>query len=71
MPWRDIYYTNDNIKKYNEVMKKVCAENSVLYLDIFGLLSNNDLDDGVHSNTEGHRKIFEKVKDFLLENKII
>lgn len=71
VPWRDIYYTNENIKKYNEAMKKACAEHKVLFLDVFGLLNNSDLDDGVHPNAEGHRKIFEKVRDFLTKNNLI
>ena len=71
VPWRDIYYTNENIKKYNEMMKKVCAEQKVLFSDVFGLLKNDDLDDGVHPNAEGHKKIFEKVKSFLTKNKLI
>ena len=66
--WKDIYYINSEIKKYGEVMKAVCKENEVLYLDIFGLLENEDLEDGLHPSTEGHKKIFEKVKGFLEEN---
>ena len=69
--WREIYYSNENIKKYNEAMKGVCAENKVLFLDVFGVLDVQDLDDGLHPNAEGHNKLFQKVKSFLLENKII
>lgn len=69
--WKDIYYKNENIKKYCEIMKNVCEEKEVLFLDIFGLLENDDLCDGLHPNTKGHEKIFEKVKDFLIESKII
>lgn len=70
VPWIDIYYTNKNIEKYSKIMKEVCAENAVPFLDI-GLLNNEDFDDGLHPNSDGHRKIFEKVRDFLLENKWI
>jgi lysophospholipase L1-like esterase len=69
--WRDIYYTNQNIKTYNQIMKEVCQKNNVLFLDVFGILDNNDLADGLHPNTTGHEKIFRKVKDFLVENKWI
>ncbi|MBI4991649.1 MAG: hypothetical protein HZB99_00325 [Candidatus Harrisonbacteria bacterium] len=71
VPWRDIYYTNKNIKKYNEIMKKVCVEQKVLFLDLFGILENKDLDDGVHPNTKGHQKIYERVRIFLMDNKVI
>jgi len=67
VPWIDIYYTNENIQKYEKIMQEVCRENSILFLDV-GLLNNEDFDDGLHPNTEGHQKIFEKVKNFLVEN---
>ncbi|MDP2668380.1 MAG: GDSL-type esterase/lipase family protein [bacterium] len=69
--WKDIYYVNAEIKKYDEIMRDVCKENSVPYLDIFGLLNNEDFEDGLHPNSAGHKKIFEKVKDFLETHKWI
>lgn len=68
--WTDIYYTNNNIKKYSDIMKEVCKENNVLFLDV-GLLDNKDFNDGLHPNSAGHEKIFVKVKDFLTANKWI
>lgn len=70
VPWADISYTNKNIGKYSEIMKEVCQENKILFLDV-GLLDNEDFDDGLHPNADGHRKIFEKAKNFLIENKWI
>lgn len=67
VPWIPIYYTNENIEKYSKIMEDVCRENKIPFLDV-GLLDNNDFDDGLHPNSEGHRKIFEKVKDFLTES---
>ena len=71
VPWIDIYYTNENIGKYNKIMKDVCDKQNIPFLDIFGLLTNEDLDDGLHPNSRGHQKIFESVRDFLIQNKII
>ncbi len=71
MPWRDIYYTNENIKNYKNTMKDICEKHNIPFLDIFGLLTNEDLEDGLHPNSAGHKKIFEVVKDFLVQNKII
>ena len=68
--WIDIYYTNENIKKYSDIMKKVCQKNNVLFLDI-GLLNNEDFDDGLHPNAIGHEKIFIQVKNFLEKYKWI
>ena len=68
--WADFYYTNERIEEYNKIMKEICRRNDILFLDV-GMLSNEDFDDGLHPNSEGHRKIFEKVKDFLEERKWI
>ena len=74
----DKSYKNEYIKKYNEIIKSVCKENVSLeihFIDIFEDWLNIDykklLEDGLHPNSEGHRKIFESVKDFLTKNKII
>jgi lysophospholipase L1-like esterase len=69
--WKDIYYVNSEIKKYDETMQEVCDQNNILYLDVFGLLNNQDLEDGLHPNTVGHTKVFNKAKDFLIEHKWI
>lgn len=52
--WRDIYYTNENIKKYKEAMKEICEKHNIVFLDIFGLLTVEDLSDGLHPNAQGH-----------------
>ena len=45
------------------------------FIDFFGewtkIVYKPLLDDGLHPNTEGHKKIFERVKAFLLEKKIL
>src|SRR3989344_636977 len=70
VPWIDIYYSNENIKKYSDIMKKVCGKNNVLFLDI-EQLENEDFNDGLHPNTVGHEKIFNQVRDFLIKNQWI
>jgi lysophospholipase L1-like esterase len=69
MPW-GIYYSNENIQKYSEIMKNVCRRNNVLFLDIEEL-ANEDFDDGLHPNAIGHEKIFIQVRDFLTEKRWI
>jgi lysophospholipase L1-like esterase len=69
--WADVYYTNKNIENYNKIMKEVCQQEGILFLDVFGLLTSKDLDDGLHPNSKGHERIFKAVKDFLDQNKII
>lgn len=64
--WIDIYYTNENIQKYSQIMKEVCHKHGVIFLDI-NSLDNQDFDDGLHPNAKGHKKIFNQVKEFLIE----
>jgi lysophospholipase L1-like esterase len=66
--WRNIFYTNKDIEKYNRIMQKACDEKEVMFLDIFGLLDSADFSDGLHPNAQGHEKIFQKVKNFLEEH---
>lgn len=67
VPWIDIYYTNENMQKYNTLMETVCREHGIMFLDIQPLV-NEDFDDGLHPNARGHKKIFEQVREFLIEN---
>ena len=72
VPWNNgLYYTNKSIQKYNQIIKSVCQKHELLFVDMFNLLDKENLDDGLHPNSQGHQKIFEKVKDFLLENKLV
>ena len=63
--WKDIYYKNEEIKKYNETIKKVCLRNNTDFIELFWIVENNDLEDWLHPNTAWHTKIFEKVKNYL------
>ncbi|MFH0819496.1 MAG: GDSL-type esterase/lipase family protein [bacterium] len=69
--WRNIFYTNKDIETYNQIIKEVCEKNNILFLDIFGILNNGDFDDGLHPNATGHKKLFIKIRDFLIANKWI
>ena len=76
MPWdTDKFPKNRNIQKYNQIIKSVCKENDVYFIEILDKFQKVDykklLEDGVHPNSEGHQKIFEIVRDFLVEEKIM
>lgn len=67
--WWEYYYTNNNLQKYNDIIKKVALENKIEVVDIFWILEKSDIYDWLHPNVNWHKKIFEKVYNFL-ENKI-
>jgi len=76
IPWdKRVTYKNENIKKYNEILKEVCSVEKIPFIGIFDKFFKLDykklLQDGVHPNSQGHEKIFEIIKEFLIENKIV
>jgi len=71
-PWAtDFYYYFNNAKEYNEAVQEFCQKIKVDFIDIFNTVDDNDLKDGLHPNAQGHEKIFTRVKEFLIDNKII
>lgn len=76
VPWdKDISYKNEYIKVFNGIIKSVCEKDDILFIEIFEdwlkLDYKNLLEDGLHPNSEGHKKVFEIVRDFIIENKIV
>lgn len=76
IPWNtEFSYKNENVKKYDEIVKSACKENNVYFVEIFNQVMKLDykklLEDGLHPNSEGHQRIFEIVKDFLIKNTLI
>lgn len=73
IPWttEEKFYDNDNITRYNSIIEKVSIEYNLLFLNLLDLLEIIDLDDGLHPNSKGHRKMFLKIKEFLQTNKIV
>jgi lysophospholipase L1-like esterase len=71
VPWIPIDYKNENLRAYNKIMQEICEKNKVLFVEVFDLLNNNDFEDGIHPNISGHQKLFERIKNFLIENKYI
>ena len=76
MPWSpsESYYEKE-VDRYDKILRRVCEERDMEVIDLFQLNDKEQfkryLDDGVHPNTEGHKKIFEIVRDFLVEQKLI
>ncbi|MCK5475781.1 MAG: hypothetical protein KAI71_04345 [Candidatus Pacebacteria bacterium] len=71
----NIEYKGKDIKEYNEIIKFVCKEENIYFIDMCEEFKKLDykrlLEDGVHPNSTGHKKIFEIVRDFLLKKGIV
>ena len=65
-PWNtDKSYKKEYVKQFDEKVKEVCEKNKVKYIYMFDKLELNDLEDGLHPNNEGHRKMFGVIKENL------
>ncbi len=76
IPWNtDKSYKNEYVKQYNEIVASTCKDKDIPFVEIFNKWIESDykslLEDGLHPNSEGHKKIFEIIKDFLIQNKVI
>ena len=57
-------YNNQSIGEYDEIIKSFCEENNLTFVDVLGLLINDDdLCDGLHPGSIGHQKLFEAIKE--------
>ena len=73
MPWSPTeFYYNAKINKYNNVIKKLCKKNNLKFIDLFNKFNQINykilLSDGAHPNTIGHKKIYNIVYKYIIEN---
>ena len=64
-------YTNSEVREYNDILREVCSEKGAKFISIFEELTedkdwNRKLFDGLHPNSEGHKKIYEIVKKEII-----
>src|SRR3989344_3272477 len=52
-------YDNTLIAKYNNKLKEIAARSNVPFINVYGILAPEEIDDGVHPNTEGHHTLYE------------
>lgn len=63
IPWNtDKTYINERIKNFDQIIENFCAKNNLKFISINDSLNNDDLIDGLHPNTQGHMKMFERIK---------
>ena len=72
VPWKEgVFYDNENIKEYDSIIKEVCNEEKLFYIDMFNILELSDLEDGLHPNSQGHQKMAESIENYLVKNELI
>ncbi len=67
--------SNKVIREFNSIEKRVCKEKGVDFIDVFSKLEKLDykslLEDGIHPNTKGHKKLFSIIRSYLMRNELI
>ncbi|MFH1649753.1 MAG: GDSL-type esterase/lipase family protein [Candidatus Woesearchaeota archaeon] len=62
----DVSYKNSDILEYSKLLRTIAKETNCIFIPLFDEWKSreytNYLDDGLHPNREGHRRIYEKVK---------
>lgn len=61
----DVIRENSDIKRYGDILAKICDEHKITYLDV---RPNEDyhIEDGVHLNQAGYDTLFRAVKEEIL-----
>ena len=63
--------SNQDLKKYEEVKKKVAERKSVDFFNLRDEINREEwldnLEDGIHPNSQGHERIFNKIKEEIEE----
>jgi len=75
LPFEETAFKNERVKIYNDIIKDCCAEEEVLFLDMFSMMIEQTypdmLTDGVHPNSKGYDFMFQRILTFLETNDML
>jgi len=58
-------FSNKEIQRYNQSIKKICNENTLVFLDLSGVIdTKTDMCDMVHPNSSGYEKIYQAISQY-------
>lgn len=65
-PWqKDHGFNNERIEEFDLVLKEIAFKNDLKYVFLGDALKTSDLVDGLHPNSRGYQKIYEKIYPVL------
>ena len=74
LSYENTSFSNERIKLFNDIIKKSCEKNNILFLNMFETAIKEDyvklLDDGLHPNSKGYDFMFDKVRNFFEKMKL-
>ncbi|MBR9692727.1 hypothetical protein GOV07_02220 [Candidatus Woesearchaeota archaeon] len=72
IPFDDVSsFTNERVQEHNTMIKNICDELSIPFLDVFNLLEPEHLADGLHPNSEGYDKIWKTIQQWLEKESLL
>ena len=72
IPWdKNKSYKAEWVSEYDRAIKEFCANRGLMIISMEGIIDKSDLEDGLHPNSRGHEKMFQRVKDFLIYENLI
>lgn len=65
------YFRNHDIERYNSEIKNICLNTKVNFIEIYNDWIRTNyykylLDDGIHLNHLGHKKVYSSLKEFII-----
>lgn len=58
-------YDLDRVNNYNKTLNEIADKNNCRFISLAGCLEPKDFVDGLHPNDNGHRKMFEVIKEYF------
>ncbi len=68
---KELFCSNDTIKKFNKEIKKLSEQEEITYIDLYSVFAeNNQMNanlsvDGLHLNSEGYKVWIDNIKDYI------
>lgn len=59
------FYSNSDIGRYDQALQELCDVKKLSYISTAGILGVADFEDGLHPNTQGHKKMFNLIQENL------
>jgi len=69
LPWSpDEFFSNSKSAEYDSIIRQTCTRHGLGFIPLSDLPDRSELADGLHPNTEGYRKMFQRILEFLLDH---
>jgi lysophospholipase L1-like esterase len=60
-------YNLEDVINIDNTLEEICKNNNLNYIKLIDLINNDELTDGLHPNSIGHKKISERILNGIYE----